>query len=287
MSQNGGGLNFIGNTRYGWYYSGDTWNSLSAKYDRAFWNSFFVQDHYRVGEALADSKNDYYPSSTTDKYIWWELNLMGEPETELWTDNPSTFTVSYDSSIESGYQTYSVNVKKSGVNVSNAYVCAYQNGHVFATGYTNTSGNINLTISPVQGDMKLTVTKHNFKPFQGDVTVGPGGGPTLSVTLTPESTVIYKPGRLNFDIFVENLTGNTVSFDGWTEVILPNGDPYEGNPMLGPAPLTLGPYGTFSYSAYHDIESSVPNGTYTYRAKVGDYPNDVIDQDEFDFTITD
>jgi len=287
MNPDGGGLAFIGNTRLGWYFVGDTWNSLSAKYDRAFWHSFFVQGHTSVGEAHCDSKNDYYPSTTTNKYIWWELNLMGEPETPLWTDNPSTFTVTHDSQIEGGYQSYQVNVKKGGSNVSNAYVCAYQQGNVFSRGYTNSSGNVTLAISPAEGQMTLTVTKYNYKPYQGTVTVGPGGGPSLSITLTPVSTVIVKPGRLEFDIFIENLTGGSVSFNGWTEVYLPGGEPYAGNPMLGPASLSLGAYETFSYSTYHDISGTVPNGTYNYTAKVGTYPGTIIAQDDFDFTITD
>ncbi|RKY93938.1 MAG: hypothetical protein DRQ06_05985, partial [Candidatus Hydrothermota bacterium] len=60
-NSNRAGVAYIGNTRYGWYNSGN-YNTLSMKYDREWWKSLFNYDKYILGQTLADSRNRNYPS---------------------------------------------------------------------------------------------------------------------------------------------------------------------------------------------------------------------------------
>ena len=88
-------------------------------------------------------------------------------------------------------------------------------------------------------------------------------------------------------------TGNVVStryqsYGGevWADLYLPGGAPYPGNPILGPIEIYLGGYGSITGRRVpHHIPSNPPRGTYRYVARVGDHPDTVIDESEFEFTI--
>ncbi|PNX46402.1 MAG: hypothetical protein BV459_06445, partial [Thermoplasmata archaeon M11B2D] len=75
---NGGGIAFIGNTRYGWYNPGYT-TTLSMLYDQYFFRSLFAQGHLVLGDCFSDHKNDGPTSDNYEKYIFAELTLLGDP----------------------------------------------------------------------------------------------------------------------------------------------------------------------------------------------------------------
>ena len=174
----GGGVGFVGNTRYGWYYVGyDDYASL--RYDRYFFRSFFNQSHYILGEVFSDHKMDAYQSMTKDdlnKYIFTELNLLGDPELPVWQDNPSSFVVTHTDEIQVGCSSFTVNVKDSdGSNIKDAYVCIWKGSEVYLTNYTDSSGNFTFNPGPTStGKMKVTVTKKDFIPSNGTVNVTTG-----------------------------------------------------------------------------------------------------------------
>ncbi len=90
LNQNGGGIAYIGNSRYGWYSPGSPGYGTSERYDREFFKSLFTEDLDNIGETLADSKATYVPSSQRDgtyRYIQYALNLLGDPETTIWTSS--------------------------------------------------------------------------------------------------------------------------------------------------------------------------------------------------------
>jgi hypothetical protein len=171
----GGGVGFVGNTRYGWYYRGyDDYASL--RYDRYFFRSFFVQDHYRLGELFSDHKVDAYFSmeqNDLNKYIFSELILLGDPELPLWTEDPSSFDVTHPTEIYVGSSSFTVHVEDSeGENIGNAYVCLWKGDEVYLVNYTDSSGNITFVISPTtDGNMTVTVTKRNYIPYEDNVEV--------------------------------------------------------------------------------------------------------------------
>ncbi|MCK4347893.1 MAG: hypothetical protein KAW47_04675, partial [Thermoplasmatales archaeon] len=92
LNPNGGGIAYIGNSRYGWYSRGNPGDGPSDLFDREFFKSLFDESFYPVGETLADSKITFIPASqsgdTVQRWIQYSLNLLGDPETKIWTDTP-------------------------------------------------------------------------------------------------------------------------------------------------------------------------------------------------------
>ncbi len=279
----GGGVGFIGNTRYGWYSPGSS-GSLSMKYDKAFFKSIFYDKCYHLGEALSDSKNDNYPTSETMEYIFYELCLLGEPELPLWTKDPQPLIPDYKVSIPLGSQSFTVWVEDDEGEVRDARVCVMKEPDVYAYGLTNSYGKVTLTIEPTEaGVMTVTITARDHLLHEGICFVG--GPPDVQVTLTPDVTTVPRGGRLGYTVEVTNQTTVGLDIDYWTDIYLWTGDPYTGNPVFGPRGGTL-PAGK---SRTVHIEHKVPNGaplqTYTCCGRIGVYPDDLWNEDCFQFTV--
>jgi hypothetical protein len=282
-STGGGGTSYIGNSNYGWYNPGYT-NTLSCFYDKEFYKSLCTNKYTQVGKTLADSKNRNRPTDDYLKFIWVELTLIGEPEMPLWMNNPKTMTATYPAQIQTGSQTFTVNVKYNGTAVQNALVCIRKlSDHIYQYGLTNASGDKSFTISPTAGNMEVTISGQDLLPHEGTVIVS--GENPLTITLKPDNTVIKKPGVLGFQADIVNSSSSSQHYQGWTEVTLPNGKPYSGNPVIGPTWFTVPAYGTISEHFEHNIGTNAPLGIYKYTAKIGFYPGNVLDEDSFNFEV--
>ena len=193
---NGGGVGFVGNTRYGWYYQ--TYDDYaSLRYDRYFFRSFFNQDHYILGDLFSDHKMDAYFSMTQDdlnKYIFTELNLLGDPGLFIWTDDPVGLSTTHPSSIQTGTSSFTVHVEDSlGTDVENAYVCLWKGSEVYLTNYTDSSGDVTFSPSPTTaGLMMVTVTKKDYIPEISNVTVTTGGD-TIPPVISDENLFSSDP----------------------------------------------------------------------------------------------
>jgi len=171
----GGGVGFIGNTRYGWYYVGGD-DLASLRYDRYFFRSFFNQNHYKLGNLFSDHKMDAYNSmdqSDLNKYIFSELTLLGDPELPLWMNDPAGFVVIHPTEILTESSYYTVHVETTdGENIDDAYVCLWKGEEVYLTNLTDSNGNVIFNISPsTEGNMTVTVTKQDYIPYEGSVLV--------------------------------------------------------------------------------------------------------------------
>jgi hypothetical protein len=170
---NQGGLAFAGNTRNGLYYAGDPY-SLSAGLDKQWWVSLFSHNMYILGQTLADAKHNFDHSDNYEKHCEWEFNLLGEPEMPIWTDAPDSFAVTIPSTIPMGTSSFSVHVEDADTPapVNLAYVCLWKVNEVYLRGYTDATGDITLSPSPsTEGTMYVTVSKHNYLPYQQGVNV--------------------------------------------------------------------------------------------------------------------
>ena len=174
-NQNGGGLAFIGNSRYGWYeYS--TYDTLSMGFDQAFFHSLFTENYYHLGQAFTDHKNDEVYNDDYYHYIYTELTLLGDPELPIWTDNPSTLTVTHPSTLPTGSSSFTVHVTSGSNPVNQALVCLWKGTEVYLTATTNSQGNATFTPTPTTiGTMNVTVTKQNYLPNCTTATVTTGG----------------------------------------------------------------------------------------------------------------
>ena len=110
-------------------------------------------------------------------------------------------------------------------------------------------------------------------------------GITLEVTLTPwRPPVQVNPGGFFWYLGeVDNYTPDPITFDLWSEAILPNGVHF--GPLLLYENLTIGGMGHRERAVRVNVPRFAPPGNYQYYAAVGDYPDIVIDDDQFPFTI--
>ncbi|MCX6842510.1 MAG: C25 family cysteine peptidase [candidate division WOR-3 bacterium] len=175
---NGGTVATIGNSSYGWGSPGNPGFGYSDKYDNHFWHAITSEGDYHVGDALVAAK-EYYAPFSHDKnvYRWhqYEVNLMGDPEMPVRTAQPESLVVTAPLSVGLGQGRYLVTVAHAGAPVAGALVCLANPGEVYSRGLTDAAGRVWLDADPqTVGWLNLTVTAHNFYPYQGEVACDSG-----------------------------------------------------------------------------------------------------------------
>ncbi len=165
------GVAFIGNTRDGIFLEGQP-EELTGGLDKEFWKSLFFRNEYILGETFVDAKHYFSTSSpyqNIKEHCEWTLNLLGDPAMPIWTDIPKSFNVTHSTTIYTETQLFTVHVENiSGFPVEDAYVSLWKDDEIYERGYTNTYGDITLSILPeTSGDMYVTVSKHNYLSYEG------------------------------------------------------------------------------------------------------------------------
>ena len=113
-----------------------------------------------------------------------------------------------------------------------------------------------------------------------------GSGGAVVVTLTPDEVSVPRGGTAGLTFQLENTGDEPETVDAWTELTLPNGQAYPGNPHLGPQAVTLAAGQTVSQHFDIPVPVSAPLGVYTYTGNAGDYPGTVFSTDSFDIEVT-
>jgi len=176
----GGGVAFIGNSRYGWYVPGQA-DGYSFRFDRYFFRSLFAQNWYRLGQCFSDHKNDSYQNDQYYKYIFTELTLLGDPELPIWTEDPVSMSAAHATTLYVGQpNNFTVQVSSGGGPVPSATVCLWKSGDVYEIAQTNTAGTASFVITPTStGTVHVTVSKRNYLPYEGTAEVIQSGGNTI------------------------------------------------------------------------------------------------------------
>lgn len=172
---NGGGIAFIGNSRYGWGSPGNPEFGYSDRFDQIFYDKLFLGNVYRMGATLALGKAHYIPKSrVANVYRWhqYQINLLGEPELPIWTNIPGTLLVSFPDSIPVGTVQFSVTVREGGEPVERALVCLLKGNEIYSSGHTGINGQVAFEVSPISaGELRITATAHDFFPYQDSCSV--------------------------------------------------------------------------------------------------------------------
>jgi len=189
---------------------------------------------------------DLWPGTEAEQ-LYQQWHIFGDCSSMLFTNTPTTMSVTHDGVLILGQNTYSVTV--SGVEGA---LCALYNetSHVlYGANYTNSSGQTTITLDPVPASvmtLKLTVTAFNRMPFFADVDVIVPSGPWLK----HDSHIINDSAGNNDGIINP---GETVAMS----VVLQNigADPASG---VSATLSTSSPYVTVTdnYAAYPDIPVS-------------------------------
>ena len=176
---NGGGIAFIGNSSYGWGSPGNPRFGYSDRFDAQFYAELFANPAPHIGQVLAFSKA-YFIAHSRDAnvYRWhqYQLNLLGEPEMMIATDSLKYFLVFNPNSVPLGQNRIVITVTDNGLPIKNALVCMLKGNEVYERGYTGLDGQVVLDINPnTTGNIALTVTAHNFLPYESEIPVITGG----------------------------------------------------------------------------------------------------------------
>ncbi|MDP3114242.1 MAG: C25 family cysteine peptidase [Candidatus Cloacimonadaceae bacterium] len=158
----------------------------------AIFAGVYAHEMRTMGEALLHGKlylNQIFGVSSPGNVIsfaQWS-NLMGDPTMEVFVGIPNQFNITAQSTIPLGLSLLDIAVRNVGnLAVEGACVTLTQGTNVIARGYTDINGNVimNLPVSMVAGAMIITVSAHNFKPLQQNITVA------NIATLVPDSILI-------------------------------------------------------------------------------------------------
>ncbi len=121
--------------------------------------------------------------------------------------------------------------------------------------------------------------------YHYEVTAAP---PAIDITMLPYDPPILIPssgGSFSFNIEVANNGTNPETFDIWTMATLPNGSQY--GPIINVPGFTAPEGWSGNRDRTQAVPASAPAGMYTYDGYVGVYPDDIWDEDHFDFQKSD
>jgi hypothetical protein len=179
----GGCIATMMNTRYGYGaidQQGNYTPGPSERLDTTFFAGVFYYSTPHIGQALGRSKACWAPYADSlykydqQRYCIYDLCLIGDPETPLWTAEPTALSVSHAGVVNIGNNIpYAVTVTTSlDAPVESAMVCLKKGTEVDVKGWTNASGQVTLYVSAqTPGQMFMAVNARDHYIFQDTVTV--------------------------------------------------------------------------------------------------------------------
>ena len=110
--------------------------------------------------------------------------------------------------------------------------------------------------------------------------------PPAAVTgnLVSDTDLVPRGEDLGYTIELANTTDQAQTVTVYTDLTLPSGIPYPGNPYLGPFTLTLGAYQSASRHFTERVPGIAPLGFYSYRLIV-EQQGAEVDRDAFQFEV--
>lgn len=170
---NGGAAGVIAATRMS--YS-DYNDHLNKGFYDAIWPDFLPytpsrgprpEPQYNMGHVLNYGKfylATVYGGNIT-KITFEMFHYFGDPTTEIWTAYPQSLTVSHSPVVLTGVTSFDVNVAQ-----DSALVSLVKNGEILATALSSGgTATVNFPSPLTAGPIHITVTKHDYRPYEGTV----------------------------------------------------------------------------------------------------------------------
>ena len=144
-------------------------------FDRTFFDSLFTRGHLEVGQAVNDSKIPFIGSSQADvpyRLLMVSYVLLGDPDLSVWAARPETLTLDYPGTVPLGVMSFRVQVTSVQGPASGARVTVSKPGEVYASGLTDSQGEVDLPITlQTPGDLQVAVRKGNYLVKRGMASV--------------------------------------------------------------------------------------------------------------------
>jgi hypothetical protein len=170
----GGTLASVMNSRYGYGAidpQGNYTPGPSERQDTTMYSNIFDRGNFHTGQALGLAKAAWAPWADSlyryaeTRYCNYDLNLFGDPETPLWTDEPANCNVAHEALIVTGDNipfTVLVTTQDSAP-IEGADVLCRKDTEICTRGQTNSSGQVTMYMSAITpGPMSVKVEAHNY-----------------------------------------------------------------------------------------------------------------------------
>ena len=163
-----GGMAFWSASTYTYWDEDDI---LEKRYFDGIFDPALPRNYYTLGEFTVYGMvklYEHYTGGGRTQYYFEAYNIMGDASVDLWTGQPTAMSVVYSPVIYFGAISYVVTVS----GEEGALVGLSVDGEFVASALTDGGGTATLNwVDPIAspGTYKVTVTKHDRIPFQGDV----------------------------------------------------------------------------------------------------------------------
>ncbi|MGD9379223.1 MAG: C25 family cysteine peptidase [candidate division WOR-3 bacterium] len=180
--ENGGAVAYYGSCP-STYWDEDDW------LEREWYEAIYADSIYEHARFTLDGMYDGVELSGTSpfwkQYYYEAYHVLGDPSLDMWTEVPTTMTVTHDGAVIPGSAAFAVTVSGTGGAIENALVCVWipgQTPEMHISEYTEASGTATISIAPTTpGDtMYVTVTAHNYVPYEGHAMVIAPSGPYVT-----------------------------------------------------------------------------------------------------------
>ena len=152
-----------------------SYTTANHVFDMELFNAIGNEGIYRIGwvsnyantKLIENYGETHAYMDNVKMYLW-----LGDPAMEIWTSIPkATMNVAYPNKVVRG-ETMTFTVMDGTTPIKNALVCV-QKTDLYVTGLTNDDGTVTLFIPLLitNGNANITVTKHNYLPWQGPVEI--------------------------------------------------------------------------------------------------------------------
>ncbi len=168
---------FFWGVGYGTVSANPTYEATTlGAYDRTFHDHGEAATSWSVtqGQMVIGGNLAVEQSNSGSKLYYWEIyNLMGDPSLMVYMSQPDNLTADYQEQLIIGLTSLTVNT------VPDALVAMSLNGQLIASVISDNSGVATLNFptftEPCNPD--IVITKQNYKPFTGTISVIPGNTP--------------------------------------------------------------------------------------------------------------
>jgi hypothetical protein len=218
-----GAVAFVGPTS-------NTHTQYNNKIDKGIYIGMFREGLETPGQALLRGKLYMYNSYGNDAWMEYQyrvFTVLGDPSVHIWKQVPLAINVSHPASVTIGYNQpqITVNYNATGLPVNHAQV-TITGPNVFASGFTDSTGNVIIGITPLTLDsLTVTVRGGDVIPYQGKmavtqsaVHVGPlglphivGSGGSLDSIMNPNENLTIAFTLKNWGIQTANNTTATIT----------------------------------------------------------------------------
>ncbi|MBI9035547.1 MAG: T9SS type A sorting domain-containing protein [Bacteroidales bacterium] len=182
---------FIGNSRFGWYNSGQA-EGPSQHLHREFTDALFGSNNTPIGSAFVESKTESAPwinvsdsyEAGAMRYSIYDCNLLGDPAMNIWTSYPMGLIVDYAQVIPVSTEIYNLEVHSINGNTSGLRCAFIQNDTIKGVGITYEYGEATIIFdSPISqvGEAHLSISGSNCYTTAYDITIIPAEGAYVTI----------------------------------------------------------------------------------------------------------